>query len=457
LIAADYSIMSEIFVSYAREDKGFVQSLSSALKQRKRETWIDWEGILPTDKWHQEIFRAIEGADSVLFVISSHSVASKVCTEELTHAFHNNKRIIPIVRESVDDEAVPEFVRERQWIYFRESDDSNSALVSLITALDTDLEWVKAHTRLLTRAIEWDRHKRDFSFALRGSELRHAEGLLTSNAGQEPRLLPLQTDYILSSRRGATKRFSFTIGAGSLALTALLILGLFYWEKRRESALNLAANFREMGLSALGNNNPLAAEVLFARALTINNTPGARERLIEARARSPLLLWISPAVPDTTMLAVSGDGVLFAVLASASEDATVKLWQVSDWSWLRTLVGHRSGVYEIAFSPNGRFLLTASDDKTARLWMVESGKEIIQPIQHESPVWAVDISSDGMEIATGSEDSTVQLWDLSISGEVAEIHNHTTLRPLGWAGVVVAISRVCDGHKPRNWRARQNR
>src|ERR1700730_10403335 len=100
--------MSEIFVSYAREDKGFVQSLCSALKQRKRETWVDWEGILPTDKWHQEIFRAIEGADSVLFVISTHSVASKVCTEELAHGSHNNKRIIPIIRENVHEEALPE-------------------------------------------------------------------------------------------------------------------------------------------------------------------------------------------------------------------------------------------------------------------------------------------------------------------------------------------------------------
>ena len=325
--------MTEIFVSYAQEDKDFVQSLSSALKQRKRETWVDWEGIQPTDKWHQEIFRAIEHADAVLFVLSTHSASSNFCREELTHAFNNNKRIIPIVREKVGVAALPEFIRERQWIFFREGDDPGKALVSLITALDTDLEWVKAHTRLLNRAIEWNRHKRDYSFALRGSELRGAETLITSNHGREPGLLPLQTDYVLSSRRDANKRFSFAIGAACLALTAVLVLGLSFWEKRRESAINLAANFREMGVSALSNNNPLAAEVLFARALNINNTLGARERLVEARARSPSLLWISPFLSDTTMLAVSSDGRLFATASPRQ----VSVWSVSDKRVIRTL------------------------------------------------------------------------------------------------------------------------
>jgi hypothetical protein len=146
--------------------------------------------------------------------------------------------------------------------------------------LDTDLEWVKAHTRLLTRAIEWGQHKHDYSFALHGSKLRSAETLVTLNQGQEPRLLPLQMDYILSSRRDANKRFSFAIGAAFLALTVVLFLGFSFWEKRKESALNLASNFREMGISELKNNNPLAAEVLFARALSINDNLGVRERLI---------------------------------------------------------------------------------------------------------------------------------------------------------------------------------
>jgi hypothetical protein len=229
--------MAEIFVSYAREDKEFVQLLYRALQQRKRDTWIDWEGIRPTAEWRQEIFRAIEAADSIVLVISPHSAASTICMEELSHAFGNNKRIIPLLRDDVDAAVLPEFVQQRQWIFFRESDDFGSAIVSLLSALDTDLEWVKAHTRLLTGAIEWDQHKHDYSFALHGSELRSAEALVTSNQGQEPRLLPLQMDYILSSRRDANRRFSFAIGAAFLALTAILFWVFRFGRKGRKARL----------------------------------------------------------------------------------------------------------------------------------------------------------------------------------------------------------------------------
>ena len=102
-------------------------------------------------------------------------------------------------------------------------------------------------------------------------------------------------------------------GAGALALLVILIFGLLFWQKRQESTFNLAANFREMGISELAGNNPLAAEVLFARALSLTDNLGARERLLEARAKSPRLLWISPTLEDAALLGISSDGSLFAV------------------------------------------------------------------------------------------------------------------------------------------------
>ncbi len=82
---------------------------------------------------------------------------------------------MPIVRRGVDSKAVPQALAALNWIFFRESDDFDSAFQSLIKALDTDLEWVHVHTRLLVRAIEWDGNGRDDSFVLRGSDLKEAE------------------------------------------------------------------------------------------------------------------------------------------------------------------------------------------------------------------------------------------------------------------------------------------
>ena len=132
-------------------------------------------------------------------------------------------------------------------------------------------------------------------------------------------------------------------------------------------------------------------------------------------------------------LQFNADGSL---LASSSEDSTIKLWETNDWKLKRTFIGHQSGVYEIVFSPNGQLLLSGSDDDTARLWSVASGKEVISPIELHSPVWAVEFSPDGKTIVAGCEDSTVQFWELANSGTKATLHDHFVLQvsngPVWW-------------------------
>jgi len=60
--------MAEVFISYARKDKGFARDLHDALKEANRDSWVDWHSIPYSTQWKAEIFAAIEGADNVLFV-----------------------------------------------------------------------------------------------------------------------------------------------------------------------------------------------------------------------------------------------------------------------------------------------------------------------------------------------------------------------------------------------------
>jgi hypothetical protein len=60
--------MSDVFISYSRKDKEFVHILHDALEKTQKNTWVDWEDILPTSEWWQEIESAIEGADIFIFV-----------------------------------------------------------------------------------------------------------------------------------------------------------------------------------------------------------------------------------------------------------------------------------------------------------------------------------------------------------------------------------------------------
>jgi hypothetical protein len=178
--------MADVFISYSRKDKDIVRRLDDALKSRNREAWVDWEGIRPTEEFMQAIYGAIEAADTFIFVLTPDSVASVVCGREIAHAAAHNKRLVPLVHCDIDAKVVPEPLSKLNWIFCRSSDDFDSAFDLLIKAIETDLEWIHAHTRLLTRAIEWESKGKNNSFVLHGVDLRAAEQWLAQAGADKP-------------------------------------------------------------------------------------------------------------------------------------------------------------------------------------------------------------------------------------------------------------------------------
>ena len=65
-----------------------------------------------------------------------------------------------------------------------------------------------------------------------------------------------------------------------------------------------------------------------------------------------------------------------SLLATGSEDKTVRLWSVADGTMLRVLSGHTEFVTSVAFSPSGEYLASGSYDQTIRIWRVADGKEL---------------------------------------------------------------------------------
>jgi WD40 repeat protein len=93
---------------------------------------------------------------------------------------------------------------------------------------------------------------------------------------------------------------------------------------------------------------------------------------------------------------------------------------------LQVFKGHEDVVFSVAFSPDGKKILTGSGDKTARLWDLEG--KLLQVFKgHEDGVWSVAFSPDGKSILTGSWDKTARLWDLEgkllhiFKGEVGSV------------------------------------
>ena len=228
--------MADIFISYSRKDTDFVRRLDESLKSRGRDTWVDWEGIRPTEEWMQAIHGAIESADTFVFVLTPDSVGSDICSREVAFAAKNNKRMVPVIAREVEAKAVPEPLAKLNWIFCRESDDFEKAIDDLVSALDTDLDWIHAHTRLLTRAIEWENKGKNNSFVLRGDDLRSAEQWLAqAGADKERQPTALQTEYIIASRKASSRRQQITLGAVTFGFVVAIVLAIVALFARQEA------------------------------------------------------------------------------------------------------------------------------------------------------------------------------------------------------------------------------
>ncbi|MGW6526711.1 nSTAND1 domain-containing NTPase [Streptomyces venezuelae] len=117
--------------------------------------------------------------------------------------------------------------------------------------------------------------------------------------------------------------------------------------------------------------------------------------------------WVSTAV-------FSPDG---NTLASASDDGTIRLWNVRDPRHPRLLgspvTGQGGAIYLLAFSPDGQTLAAANEDKAVRLWDVDEPREpkrIATLTGHTEAVRSVAFSHDGRTLAAGGDDGTIRLW-----------------------------------------------
>ncbi|WYZ44457.1 hypothetical protein EsH8_VII_000893 [Colletotrichum jinshuiense] len=113
------------------------------------------------------------------------------------------------------------------------------------------------------------------------------------------------------------------------------------------------------------------------------------------------------------------------VLASASYDETVRLWDTATGAHQQTLKGHNGSVNAVAFSPNGQVVASASHDKTVRLWDATTGIYQQTLKGHNSSVDAVAFSPNGQIVASASHDMTVRLWDATTGAYQKTLKGHS--------------------------------
>jgi len=108
------------------------------------------------------------------------------------------------------------------------------------------------------------------------------------------------------------------------------------------------------------------------------------------------------------------------ILASGSNDQTVRLWDVNTGQCIKTLQGHTSCINSVAFSPEGNILASGSNDQTVRLWDVNTGQFLKALSGHNNHLLSVIFSPDGQTLISSSKDKTVRFWRVA-TGECLQI------------------------------------
>ena len=191
----------DIFISYSQTDSEFARQLNDELQSRGKTTWFDQESIVAgVEDFEKEMYQGIADADNFLFILSPKAVNSEYCEAEVKYAASLNKRIIPVLYLSVDEEkSIVAALKIPQWIRFNNDKDFASNCGLLLNSLEIDRVYVREHTAWLREALKWVHHNNGSGYLLRDEALTDARIWLDKS--QYKLFSPLIEELVVESEK----------------------------------------------------------------------------------------------------------------------------------------------------------------------------------------------------------------------------------------------------------------
>jgi WD40 repeat protein len=274
-------------------------------------------------------------------------------------------------------------------------------------------------TRLDDVTAEWIRNSRDATYLYTGTLLAAATetaARISADPARYPPLSHVEQDFLRASNqahhRRARRRESIIAFLMTLVIgLALLAVAAFHSSQEAKQQRDLAASGQLINESeVIGDADPSVSKLLSIAAWRIHSSDQEHYAMLAAASR-PGIASLTGHTDRVHAVAFSPDG---RTLLSGSYDGTARLWDVATHRQIGAPLNGHGEVYSVAFSPHGNVVATGGEDMMVRLWDVASHRQIGAPLNGRGgEINAVAFSPDGKVLATSGEDTMVRLWDVA--------------------------------------------
>lgn len=501
-------LRNDVFISYSRRDSEIMRRMYEALNARGFSIWVDWDDIPKGRDWLDEIYAGIENGDSFVCIVSLDFMKSEICHYELAHALKQHKRVIPVIYHDVTLEKVGGFwiekdweqtartnwnaLRHINWLFFRETDDFDAAFEVLVRTLQTDIEYVREHTRILQRTLEWEKSGHNAEFLLRGDQLQRAETWLTDaesaasseDAKLEPRPTALQREYLKASRHAEETRKAddlrmeqrarmlrraavSAIGFGALALVAMLV-AMWFGTDAVADARNAQRTVDYVDIEVTQAYDAVATSTAHLQTADAQ-LAGVRPTLDAATATLGAIEVVvaeQMSLGESLRLANTANGILVDPRGNAETAALLSIRALkakytpeADQALVAALgrlftvqtLYHEGEVFGAEWSPDGTRIVTIGG--YSHVWDATSG-EILYELPTESMTYSVAWSPDGTQLVTGYQGGMAHVWDAATGTELLALRGHTDhIFDVAWSPDGTRIATVGTDLTARVWDA----